>query len=227
VDPEKPELDPSQQLGIFLGLNNFVSCVSTKGAAFIIEDKGLKSYNRWWNQQKSRLQAVYAKQGVQCGKKLAILLKNRKNLMNNYMAQVVHWLIQECLKQKLGTLMIGKLKAIKQHLNLGRKTNQHFQYIPFGLFKQKLRAKCEYYGIQFVEVEEAYTSQTCSNCGIRRKKNRKYLGLYVCSKCGTIQNADINGALNNLQVASESMRIGSRGLVDRPVRIRLPTVVGR
>ena len=120
MDPEKPELDPSQQLGIDLGLNNFVSCVYTKGAAFIIEGKGLKSYNRWWNQQKARLQAVYAKQGVQCGKKLAILLKNRKNLMNNYMAQVVHWLIQECLRQKLGTLMIGKLKAIKQHLNLGR-----------------------------------------------------------------------------------------------------------
>ncbi|MFQ5819106.1 MAG: RNA-guided endonuclease InsQ/TnpB family protein [Candidatus Heimdallarchaeota archaeon] len=227
VDPEKPELDPSQQLGIDLGLNNFATCVSTKGAAFIIEGKGLKSYNRWWNQQKARLQAVYAKQRVQFGKNLAILLQKRKNLVSNYMAQVVHWLIQECLRQNLGTLVIGKLKAIKQHLNLGRKTNQHFQCIPFGLFKQKLRAKCEYYGIRFVEVEEAYTSQICSDCGIRRKKNRKYRGLYVCSKCGMIRNADVNGALNILQVASESVRIGSRGRVDRPVRIRLPTVVGR
>ncbi|MFQ6123403.1 MAG: hypothetical protein ACE5R6_02180 [Candidatus Heimdallarchaeota archaeon] len=42
-----------------------------------------------------------------------------------------------------------------------------------------------------------------------------------------VRNADVNGALNLLQVASESVRIGSRGRVDRPVRIRLPTVVGR
>ena len=227
VNPEKPELDPFKRLGIDLGLNNFATCVSTNGAAFIIEGKALKSYNRWWNKQKARLQTVYAKQGVKFGKKLAILLKKRQQVVGNFMAQAVHRIIQECLTLKIGTLVIGELKAIKYHLNLGKKTNQHFQYIPFGLFKQKLRAKCEYYGITFVEVEEAYTSQTCSGCGVRNKQNRKYRGLYVCSTCGTVRNADVNGAINILQVASESVRIGSSGRVNRPVRIRLPGCPGQ
>ncbi|RLG18120.1 hypothetical protein DRN63_01980 [Nanoarchaeota archaeon] len=30
------------------------------------------------------------------------------------------------------------------------------QYIPYGLFKQKLKSKCEYYGINCIEVDEAY-----------------------------------------------------------------------
>jgi len=227
VDTETPKLNPSQRLGIDLGLNNFATCVATTGAAFIIEGKGLKSYNRWWNKQKARVQAVYAKQGVKFGKKLATFLQKRQNVVNNYMAQAVHRIIQECLTQKIGTLVIGKMKDIKQHITLGKKTNQQFQYIPFGVFKQKLRAKCEYYGIIVVEVGEAYTSQTCSVCGVRNKKHRKHRGLFVCADCNIVRNADVNGAINILKVASESVRIGSSGRVNRPVRIRLPTIVGQ
>ena len=228
VDPELPNLNPSKCMAIDLGVNNFTTCVSTDGTTFIIEGKGLKSYNRWWNKQKARLQAIYAKQGIKFGKKLAWFLQKRNHVMNNYMAQAVHQIIQECLNHKIGKLTIGELKDIKQHLKLGKKTNQHFHYIPFGVFKQKLRAKCWYYGITFLEVEEAYTSQTCSSCGLRNKRNRKYRGLYVCSACGTVLNADVNGAINILKkVASESDRIGSSGRVSRPVRIRLPGVLGQ
>jgi len=228
VNPELPELAPSKCVAIDLGVNNFATCVSTDGTTFIIEGKGLKSYNRWWNKQKARLQAIYAKQGIKFGKKLAWFLQKRNHVMNNYMAQAVHRIIQECLTNKIGKLTIGELKDIKQHLNLGKKANQHFHYIPFGMFKQKLQVKCWYYGITFLETEEAYTSQTCSNCGLRNKRNRKYRGLYVCNACGTVLNADVNGAINLLKkVASESIRIGSSGRVSRPVGIRLPGILGQ
>ncbi len=51
-------------------------------------------------------------------------------------------------------------------------------------------------------IKEYYTSQTCC---IRKdtpskenaeKSNRKYRGLYVCRDCGSVINADINGAVN-------------------------------
>ena len=88
------------------------------------------------------------------------------------------------------------------------------------MFKQKLKVKCEYYGINYIEVDETYTSQTCSVCGDVSKNNKKHRGLYVCKKCGFVANADVNGALNILKkVAPESVRIGGSGLVNRPVRI--------
>ena len=231
--PEKHRLDQNNYLAIDLGLDNFATCVSTSGPAFILEGKGLKSYNRWCNKEKAKLQSVYDKQGVELlvGRELAWLLQKRKNVVNNYMNQAVNYIIQYCLTNKTGTLVIGELKGIKQHINIGRKNNQNFVGIPYGLFKQKLKAKCAFYGISYLEVNEAYSSQTCSNCGIVRKSNRKYRGLYVCRSCGMVLNADVNGAINILkQVVPESLflrgGIGNSGLVNRPVRIRLPKLFG-
>jgi len=222
VEPEKVDLDYSNYLAIDLGLDNFATCVSTSGTPFIIEGRGLKSFNRWWNAKKAKLQSIYDKQGIKMGKKMAWLLRKRKNVVNNFMNQAVNYIAKYCLSNRIGNIVIGELKEIKQNIKLGRKNNQNFQYIPYGLFKQKLKSKCEYYGINYIEVDEAYTSQTCSICGDVNKNNRKHRGLYVCRKCGFVVNADVNGALNILKkVAPESVRIGGSGGVNPPVRIRV------
>ena len=145
-------------------------------------------------------------------------------MINNFMNQAVNYIVRFCLANRIGNILVGELKDIRQNMNLGKKNNQNFHYIPFGLFKQKLKAKCEPYGINYIEVDEAYTSQTCSVCGDLNRSNRKYRGLYVCRKCGSVLNADVNGAINILKkVAPESVRIGSSGGVNPPVGIRLPT----
>lgn len=90
------------------------------------------------------------------------------------------------------------------------------------MFKQKLKFKCEYYGINYIEIDENETSITCAKCGYKDKKNRKYRGLFVCKKCGFVANADVNGALNILKkVAPESVRVGGSGGVSPPRRIRV------
>jgi len=196
VEPEKVDLDYNSYLSIDLGLNNFATCVPTSGTPFIIEGRGLKSFNRWWNMRKARLQSVYDRQSIRIGRIMAWLLRKRRNVINNFMNQAVNYIVKFCLENRIGDIVIGELKDIKQNTNLGHINNQNFQYIPYGLFKQKLKAKCEYYGINYIEVDEAYTSQTCSVCGDVNKNNRKHRGLYVCRKCGNILNADVNGGLN-------------------------------
>ncbi|AIY90581.1 RNA-guided endonuclease InsQ/TnpB family protein [Geoglobus acetivorans] len=222
VEPERVDLDYGQYLAIDLGLGNFATCISTGGTPFIIEGRGLKSFNRWWNRENAKLQSIYDKQGIKMGRKIAWLLRKRKNVINNFMNQAVSHIVKYCLSNRIGNVVIGELKDIKQNINLGRINNQNFQYIPYGLFKQKLKTKCEYYGINYIEVNEAYTSQTCSVCGDINRNNRKHRGLYVCGECGSVLNADVNGALNILKkVAPESVRIGSSGGVNPPVRIRV------
>ena len=51
VEPEKVDLG-NKYLSIDLGLDNFATCISTSGTPFIIEGRGLKSFNRWWNKEK-------------------------------------------------------------------------------------------------------------------------------------------------------------------------------
>jgi len=221
-DPIPTDLNTAKVMGIDLGLDNFATCATASGTAFIIEGKGLKSYNRWWNKQKAQLQSKYYLTGVKFGKKMYFLDRSRKRKVNEFMNQSVNYIIKQCVAEKIGNVVIGELKDIKQHAHLGHKVNQHFWAIPYHLFKQKLASKCELYGVAYYEVNEAYTSQTCYHCGRVRKANRIRRGLYRCDKCNTIINADVNGSVNiGNQVAPESFRIGSSGTVDVPHRITL------
>ncbi|MGZ7095654.1 MAG: RNA-guided endonuclease InsQ/TnpB family protein [Methanobacterium sp.] len=222
-EQEKVELDKNSFLGIDLGLDNFATCVSTSGTSFILEGRGIKSFNRWWNKKKAKIQSIYKKQGIKKGKKQCQLYKKRKHIMNEYMNKNVHFIIQYCLDHKIGNVVIGKLKEIKQGINLGRKNNQNFVNIPYNLFKRKLESKCKLYGIKYIETGEEYTSQKCSNCGVICKSNRKYRGLYVCKSCGMVLNADVNGAINILhKVASGALhgKAGGSGVVNTPIRIK-------
>ncbi len=45
-------------------------------------------------------------------------------------------------------------------------------------------------------IDPAYTSQKCHNCGVVRKANRKSQSVYHCQECGVEKNADVNAALN-------------------------------
>jgi len=70
-------------------------------------------------------------------------------------------------------------------------------------------------------VDEYYTSQTYSKCGIVNKSNRKYRGLYTC-KCGNTLNTDVNGVLNILKrVVPSPIMDRDRGDLNNPVRVRV------
>lgn len=69
----------------------------------------------------------------------------------------------------------------------------------WGTFFAQLRYKSEWYGRTFVQVNPAYTSQTCNSCGHTAKENRVSQSLFKCVSCGHTANADVNGALNILE----------------------------
>ncbi len=216
--------DLSRYLGVDLGLDNFAAVVDTIGTAFLIEGRYIKSLNRWYNKERARLQSIYSKQGIKCGRKLALVSHKRQHIIDNFLNQAVSLIIKHCLNNQIGAVVVGRMKGIKQGIEIGRVNNQNFVGIPYGKFKRKLKSKCMYYGIRYMEVDEGHTSQRCSRCGHVSKSSRRYRGLYVCKKCGYVVNADINGAINILaKVAGESAvkQITSSGCVNHPVRIRV------
>jgi IS605 OrfB family transposase len=197
-DPEIkiPKLDLNHYLSLDLGLDNYATAVSTLETAFIIEGRGIKSYNQSWNKKKSKLQSTYDLQGIKWGKKMSRYNIDRYNTFRNYNAHSVNYIIRHCLDNKIGNIVVGDWKDMKRGLKMRKKTAQSFQQIPYAKFKDKLRSKAELYGISIYFVDEAYTSQTCCTCGIIRKANRVKRGLYRCKSCGIERNADINAAIN-------------------------------
>jgi len=77
-------------------------------------------------------------------------------------------------------------------------------------------------GIKVIRTSEEYMSQTCSSCGVIRKSNRQYRGLYVCKDCGMVLNADVNASINILQKkVPKSQWIGDRGCLSRPLVLEI------
>ncbi|ADI73935.1 transposase, IS605 OrfB family [Methanohalobium evestigatum Z-7303] len=227
-DGEIAELDYNSHLSIDLGVDNFATCVTTNGTAFILDGRGIKSYNRWWNKEKSRLQSVYDKQGLDDGLKINQFSRKRFWKINDFMNQCVNYIVKHCLENRIGNIVIGELKEIKQEQNTGKQNNQNFQTIPFARFKQKLASKCEYHGIKYHEVDEAYTSKVDALALEPIRKHKKYLGRrskrgIFQSSTGRLINADINGALNILRkVFGDSLAgIADSGDVNSPGRIKL------
>ncbi|MCY9783967.1 RNA-guided endonuclease TnpB family protein [Nocardiopsis sp. EMB25] len=53
-------------------------------------------------------------------------------------------------------------------------------------------------GTRIVEVDPAYTSQTCNPCGHVAPENRESQSVFRCTSCGHTAHADVNAAQNTL-----------------------------
>ena len=76
-----------------------------------------------------------------------------------------------------------------------------------------LRQMIAYKAGQIIEVNPAYTSQTCSACGVIDADSRRSQASFVCVACNHTQNADLNAARNILASATgATARRGAFGL---------------
>ena len=230
-------VDKSNVLGIDLGIDNFVTAVSSQGRSFIIDGRKLKSINQWYNKENARLQSIKDKQGMK--KRVTnrqYRLHNKRNRqVNDYMNKTARIVIDYCLSNNIGTIVVGYNETFQRNVNIGRINNQNFVNIPFGKLRDKLEYLCKRYGIVFVKQEESYTSKASffdnDSIPVYNVDNpqdytfsgkRIYRGLYKTSS-GYCFNADVNGALNILKKSStvDVNVLCSRGEVDTPVRIRV------
>jgi putative transposase len=68
-------------------------------------------------------------------------------------------------------------------------------------------------GVLFEEVNEAFSTQTCSSCGSlpkSRPKGSAGLGIreWTCTQCGTAQDRDVNAAKNILVAGRRHLAVG-------------------
>ncbi|MBQ9159479.1 MAG: transposase [Erysipelotrichaceae bacterium] len=217
-------------------MNNFAACVTDEGRSFLLDGKRLKSINQWYNKNNARLQSIKDKQHLSFKtKQQSSLERNRNNRINDYISKCARHIINYCLDNDIGNIVIGYNPTLQKDSNIGRINNQTFVNIPYGRLKDKLSYLSEYYGIHLIKQEESYTSKASffdgddipaynddhpkeySFSGTRVKR-----GLYKTSK-GMYLNADINGALNILKKSNvvSLTALYARGQADSPLRIRL------
>lgn len=236
LDIKQVNLNKNNAIVLDFGLNNLAACVTTIGASFLLDGKPLKSKNHWYNKQNARLQSFKDKQGITClTNKQRNLIIYRNNFMNDYLNKVTRYLVNYCLKNDIGTMIIGYNKDWKKEINMGGVNNQNFVQIPHGKLKEKLKSMCERYDIHFIEQEESYTSKVSfidgdslpiyksgDECIYTFSGSRVKRGLYQTKK-GIYVNADINGACNILRKSGFRFNhsLLSSVLIKNPEKINL------
>jgi len=89
----------------------------------------------------------------------------------------------------------------------------------WSAFRTMLRYKCAFAGATFAEVNEAFSTQTCSACGIRSgPQGIAGLGIraWICGECGTVHDRDVNAAKNILAAGRRRLAEG----IPAPLRAR-------
>jgi putative transposase len=222
------DVDPARVAAIDIGVNNLAAVTSNQPGTtpLLVQGRPVKAINQWYNKRRARLQAKLS-DGVFVSRQLDLLTDKRQRQITSYLhvasRRIVDWLV----RQRIGTLVIGKNDGWKQQIGLGKRTNQTFVFIPHARFIQMLTYKAELVGIQVIVSEESYTS-TCSFLDLEPiGKHETYAGTRVKrglfrTRGGRCLNADINGAYNILRkVVPNAFGNGIGGVVVHPVRIAL------
>ena len=192
---------PKRILGIDLGIDNLATASNNIGKQpFIINGRGLKSINQFYNKRRAKYKADLAKRNKQTwSNKLEQITQKRFNRIKNYMHNASSYIIKWCIVNKIDTIVVGHNKNWKQECSMGKRSNQNFVAIPYDMLISQLKYKCENVGIKFIETEESYTSGTSFldgelPCKENYDKSRRIRrGLFQAENC--LINADVNGSL--------------------------------
>lgn len=217
-------------VGIDLGLDNFVTLVDNCGnRPLIINGKGLKSCNRYYNKliacNKSKLDLQF--DDKRYSHRLYSITNKRNDKIDYFMYKASSIVASYCVENDISAVIVGKNDGWKNEVNLGKVNNQKFVYIPYQSFISKLKYKCEQVGVSLIETEESYTSGTSfidnesPNEINYNKKRRIKRGLFR-SNNGKLINADVNAAFQIMKKVFRDVEIPTDiGFVMNPVRVNI------
>ena len=151
----------------------------------------------------------------QYAEKLAIAqrAKNKKRVraihakIKNTRQDLIHKFTSNLVKAN-NLIVVGKIKSTSFTSSKLAKSVYDAGWFEI---KRQLDYKCANAGCHYIEVNEAYSTQTCSRCGSRQDspKGREGLGIreWIC-ECGVTHDRDINAAKNILAVGLDRLAEG-------------------
>ena len=155
----------------------------------------------------------YSRQRANVAKAYARL----RNCRDDFQHQLSHRLIEDNQFIGMETLAVRNMtrKAKKKLDAAGRPTrnsqsrkralNRSILREGWGSLVDKLSYKAEWYGRTLVRVDRFYpSSKLCHDCGHKYKELRLSEREWVCGRCGTPHDRDVNAALN---ILGEALRL--------------------
>lgn len=221
---KKKKKDNGKYFGIDIGLDNLATVSNNIGEKpFIINGKGLKSMNKYYNKLKAHYQEIAKKvNNKYYTNRLYKLECKRNNKINDTFHKASRYIINSALSYNINTIIIGNNKDWKRNSKMSKKVNQSFVGIPHQKLIEMIKYKAEEVGINVVTTEESYTSGTSFvdgevPCKENYNKSRRIKRGLFKSDTGRLINADVNGSLQIIKkVVPNAFADGIEGVVLHP-----------
>lgn len=216
-------------MSIDIGLDNLATIVTNTGMKpVVLNGKGLKSINKYYNKQMAHYQEVAKRMNdLHTTNRLTRITNKRNNMIDDLIHKASKKVVDLALENDISVIVIGNNKDWKRESNMSKKVNQSFVGIPHQRFIEMVKYKAENVGIKVVLTEESYTSGTSfldNEMPIKanyNKARRKFRGLFVSNE-GIKINADVNGAYQIMKkVFPNAFVDGIEGVGLHPIRVAI------
>jgi len=222
VTLDAPEPAGVSPVGVDLGVACPLVAVDSDGRVFVANGSRMGQSTRRTRKRRARLQRKLAAKKAQkrdsrsVRRSLKLLGRRQRQRTLTFCretaAHFVKWapadavIVFERLKMKKPSKTDPMRKGLRRKLNAWS----------HSLMRQCVRNAAERVGLAIGEVNPAYTSQTCSRCGLL---GNRLLRSFSCPHCGHQEHSDVNAA-RNIRLAYAVLRRGGP-LSDGPEALTL------
>ena len=222
------EIEQKPDNGKVIGVDMNVRQVATSdGHFYFLPDLEKKERRRKKYQRKIARQIKGSNRRDKTRKKLAKVSRKIAYIRRDWIHKTTREIARKC-----GTVVVEDLKVknmtasargtidnpgknVKQKAGL----NRAILDTALGEFRRNFEYKCG----RLIEVNPAYTSQTCHRCGHADKENRKTQARFQCVSCGFASNADTNAAMNIRRLGMAQLHGEGSGISTVPVNREIDT----
>ena len=202
VEENQTALNEDLSIGIDLGVKDLATCSNGDVFKNINKTKRIKnlksklkhlqrSISRKYECNKRGSKFVKTNNIIKLEKQVKQIYRKLSNIRNNYIHQTTNKIIKHY-----------PYRIVIEDLNVsGMMKNKHLSKAiaeqGFYEFMRQIKYKCEFNGIEFIQVDRFYpSSKTCSCCGFIKKDLKLNDRNYKCDKCGLEIDRDYNASIN-------------------------------
>ena len=192
----------SEPIGIDLGVKDLAVINTGEKFKNINKSKKVKELEKKLKRLKRKVSRKYekGKEGNRYRKtkniiKLERLIRKTYQRLKNIRMNYIHQITTKLVKTKPEYIVMEDLNVsgmVKNH-----KLAKSVQEQTLREFRRQVEYKCEWNGIRLIIADRYYpSSKMCSECGYILEKLSLSTREWVCPKCGTLHDRDLNASIN-------------------------------
>ncbi|WP_424008768.1 RNA-guided endonuclease InsQ/TnpB family protein [Haloferax denitrificans] len=178
----------SEEAALDIGANNLVACSTTTGQQYLYEGRDLFERFRETTREIARLQSKLDDQR-RSSNRIDRLYRRRTRRRDHAQDALARDLVERLYDEGVETVYVGDLTDVLETSWSVQANEKTHNFWAFRRFINRLTHTAEEYGITVEVRSEAWTSQTCPNCGSADRTTR-HRDTLTC-ECGFEGHADL------------------------------------